>query len=203
MSFPSPNELEASEREVVKAEGAARQQVALGAGAEADKPDMARPQPRRIRYAFAGDVEMPQAQSEMYTAWVSWRGSAVATSRAVVIDDQAAKMAGVDMAVQWAAPSWEAHEALVALALYEAHAQCRLDVVGGEWKRLAPAPKVGAVPRAQPAKEPHQAPADQVHAEIAAVEARLSELRGPSSPKLSLGELQKVASSPLPYAWQK
>ena len=59
----------------------------------------------------------------------------------------------------------------MALALYEAHAQCRLDVVGGEWKRLAPAPNVGAVPRAQPAKEPHQAPADQVHAEIAAVEA--------------------------------
>ena len=89
------------------------------------------------------------------------------------------------------------------MALYEAHTQCRLDVVAGEWKRLATTPNVGAVPRAQPAEEQAQAPADQVHAEIIALEARLSQLRGPSSPKLSMGELHKVAGSPLLYAWQK
>ena len=100
---------------------------------------------------FARDGEMPQAESKTYTAQASWRDLAAAAFRAFVTDDQAAKMAGefhvglmnhgsdhvgVDMAV------WEAHEALVAMALYEAHAQCHLDVVGGEWKRLAPAPNL-------------------------------------------------------------
>ena len=108
----------------------------------------------------------------------------------------------IDIAVQWVAPSLEAHEALSAMALYEAHAQCRLDVVGEEWKMLAPAPDVGAVTRAEPAEEPQQALADHVYAEIAVLEARSSLLRGISTPKLSPGELQKVASSPRPCAWQ-
>ena len=90
-----------------------------------------------------------------------------------------------------------------ARALYEAHAQCRLDVLAKQWKRPALAPNVGVVPRAQLAEEPQQALAHEVHAEIATLEAQLSQLCGPLTPKLSLGELQKVASSLLPCTRQK
>ena len=48
------------------------------------------------------------------------------------------------------------------MALYETHAPWRLDVVAG------------ATPRAQPADKLQQIHFDQVHAEIAAPEARLS-----------------------------
>ena len=109
---------------------------------------------------------------------------------------------GPDKGVQWGAPSWEAHEAVLAMALYETHAQWRLNVVAGEWKRQVHAPNVGATPRAQTADEPQKTHTDQVHAEIAALEAHLSQLHGPSVPKLSLGEPQRVANGPLPYTWQ-
>ena len=41
--------------------------------------------------------------------------------------------ARVDMAIEWAAPSFEPHEALLIMALYENHACWRLDVIAGEW----------------------------------------------------------------------
>ena len=50
---------------------------------------------------------------------------------------------------------------------------------------------------------PQQQPTDQLCAEIAALEARLSQLRGPSTPSLSLRELQRVANTQLHYAWQR
>ena len=56
--------------------------------------------------------------------------------------------AGVGKVVQWATPSWKAHEALLALALYEKHAQWHLDMVAWEWKRQAGAPNGGATPLA-------------------------------------------------------
>ena len=46
-------------------------------------------------------------------------------------------------ALQWAAPGWETHEVLLAMALYETHAHWSLDVVAGAWKPLAQAPDAG------------------------------------------------------------
>ena len=65
---------------------------------------------------------------------------------------------------------------------------------------------MGATPRDQQADALAPPPTDLVHAEIAALEARPSQLRGPSILQLYLGEPQevaKVAVSPLLYAWQK
>ena len=53
----------------------------------------------------------------------------------------------------------------------------------------------GAAPRGQDPRA-----TDQVSAAIAVLEARLSQLRGPSIPQLSLGELQRVANTQLHYA---
>ena len=65
---------------------------------------MVQPQPKRIRCAFAGDVEMPQAESEMYTAWAVWRDSAAATFQAFITDGQAAKIAGFHVALMKRGP---------------------------------------------------------------------------------------------------
>ena len=86
------------------------------------------------------------------------------------------------------------------MALYESHVRWRLDVVAGEWRdmnRPAWAPPQGAAPRGQ---DPEAT--DRVRAQIAVLEARLLQLRGPSGPQLSLGKLQRVATTPLHYAWR-
>ena len=111
------------------------------------------------------------------------------------------EQASVDVATSWAALSVEPHEALLRMGLYESHTRWKLDVVAGEWRHLKPpayAPPQGAAPRGQ---DPQAI--TRVRAEIAALEARLSRLRGPSVPQLSLGELQRVANTQLQYAWQR
>ena len=50
---------------------------------------------------------------------------------------------------------------------------------------------------------PHEQRTDQLRAEIAALEARLLQLQGPSTPSLWLGELQRVANTRLYYAWRR
>ena len=154
---------------------------------------------------------MPQAASESYERWSSWRDHVSATFRAFLSDDAAAKRAGeyhvelmhrgVDVATAWAAPSVEPHEALLMMGLYETHARWKLDVVAGEWRHVNPpahAPTQGAAPPAQGPQSTNPA-----RAEIAALEARLAQLRGPSVPQLSPGELQRVANVQLRYAWQR
>ena len=59
-------------------------------------------------------------------------------------------------------------------------------------------PPQGTAPRG-----PAPAASDQIRAEIAVLEARLSPLMGPLTPPLSLGELQRVANTQLHYAWQR
>ena len=76
---------------------------------------------------------MPQAVIESYEKWAQWRNHVAATFRAFIGDDLPAKKAGeyhvelmhrgldeagVDMAIEWAAPSAEPHEALLMMALY-------------------------------------------------------------------------------------
>ena len=90
MSFPWPNELEASELEAVGSAAAGSRGWCVGP----DKTDMAPPQPKQSRHAFAPDVEMPQVESEIYTGWACWRESTGATFGAFVTDDEAAKVAG-------------------------------------------------------------------------------------------------------------
>ena len=158
---------------------------------------------------------MPQAASESYERWSLWRDHVSATFQAFLSDDAAAKrageyhvelmhrglnQAGVDVATAWAAPSVEPHEALLMMGLYETHARWKLNVVAGEWRHVnhpAQAPTQGAAPRGQGPQT-----TDPVRAEIAVLEARLAQLRGPSVPQLSLGELQRVANMQLHYAWQ-
>ena len=87
------------------------------------------------------------------------------------------------------------------MGLYETHARWKLDVVAGEWRHVNPpeqAPTQGAAPRGRGPQT-----TDPVWAEIAVLEARLAQLRGPSVPQLSLGELQRVANMQLHYAWQR
>ena len=140
-----------------------------------------------------------------------------ATFCAFIGDDLAAKKAGeyhvelmhrgldqvgVDMATEWAAPSSQPHEAFPMMALYENHA--RLDVVAGEWHHItppAPAPAQNAAPWGLTVATPLQQPIDRIRVEIAALEARLSQLWGPSTPLLSLRELQRVVNTQLHYAW--
>ena len=161
---------------------------------------------------------MPQAVSESYEKWAQWRDHVAATFRAFFGDDLATKKAGeyhvelmhrrldhagVAMATEWAAPSAEPHEALLMMALYDNHARWRLDVVAGEWRHInppAPAPTQNAALGGPPVPAPQQQPTHQIRAEIAALEARLSQLRAPSTPPLSLGELQRVANTQLHYA---
>ena len=107
--------------------------------------------------------------------------------------------ASVDMATEWAAPSSEPHEALLMMALCENHARWRLDVVAGD--PLGPGPGPGPCPECTTWGEPiaalQQQPTDQIRGEIAALEARLSQLWGPSTPPLSLGELHCAWQRPL------
>ena len=184
--------------------------------APAGRPAHDQPRTKRTKCAFAGDVDMPQAASESYEQWTQWRDHVAATFRAFLSDDTVAKkageyhvepmhrgldQAGVDVATAWAAPSAEPHEALLMMALYESHTRWKLDVVAGEWRHMNPpaqAPPQGVAPRGQ---DPQAT--DRVRAEIAVLEARLSQLRGPSIPQLSLGELQRVANTQLHYAWQR
>ena len=89
------------------------------------------------------------------------------------------------------------------MALYENHAHRRLDLVAGEWRHInppAPAPAQNAAPGGPPVALPQQQATNQIRTQIAALEARLSQLRGPSTPPLSLGELQRVANTQLHYA---
>ena len=157
---------------------------------------------------------MPQAASELYRKWIQWRDQVAATYRAFLSDDMADKkageyhmelmhrgldQAGVDVATSWAALSAEPHEAHLMMALYESHARWKLDVVAGEWSHMSPpaqAPPQSAAPR----RHDPQA-TDRVRAEIAVLEARLSQLRGPAAPPLSLAELHRVANTQLHYAW--
>ena len=114
--------------------------------------------------------------------------------------------AGVNMATEWAVPSSEPHEVLLMMAVYENHARWRLDMVAGEWRHInppAPAPTLNAAVGGPTLAAPLQQPADLIRAEIAALEARLSQLRGPSTPPRSLGELQRVANTQLHYVWQR
>ena len=216
MSHPSPNELESIIHAAEEASGAGYEAALGGAAAPAGRPAQDQPRAKRTKCAFAGDVDMPQAASESYERWSSWRDHVSATFRAFLSDDAAAKRAGeyhvelmhrgldwagVDVATAWAAPSVEPHEALLMMGLYEAHARWKLDVVAGEWRHVSPpaqAPTQGAAP---PAQGPQST--DPVRAEIAALEARLAQLRGPSVPQLSLGELQRIANVQLRYAWQR
>ena len=92
------------------------------------------------------------------------------------------------------------------MALYEKHARWRLDLVTEEWRHINPPADTlapGAAPRGTLVPAPQQQPTDHIRAEIAALEARLSQLRGPSTPPPSLGELQRVANTQLHYAWQR
>ena len=152
-----------------------------GADLAADTPGLAQPQPKRVKYVFAGDVEMPQAASEAFARWAAWRDSAEATFQAFISDDQAAKLVGeyhvtlmnrrldqaeVDKAVQWAVPSWEAHEALLAMALYETHAQWRLDMHHGCGRMEATGigPECGCHAASPASRRPGTDAYDQVHA---------------------------------------
>ena len=202
--------------EAEEASGAGYEAALGGAAAPAGRPVQDQPRAKRTKCAFAGDVHMPQAASESYERWSSWRDHVSATFRAFLGDDAAAKrageyhvelmhrgldQAGVDVATAWAAPSVEPHEALLMMGLYETHARWKLDVVAGEWRHVNPpaqAPTQGAAP---PAQGPQST--DPVQAEIAVLEARLAQLRGPSVPQLPLGELQRVANVQLCYAWQR
>ena len=73
--------------------GVARKPVGDGADPAVDRPSLARPQPKRIKYLFAGDVEMPQEASETFAGWAAWRHSAEVTIRVFISADQAAKLA--------------------------------------------------------------------------------------------------------------
>ena len=143
-----------------------------------------------------------------------------ATFRAFLTDHLAAKkareyhvemmhrgldQANVDMATQWAGPSVEPPVALFMIALYENHTRWRLDVVAGEWRHINPpaqAPAQGIATRGPPGPAPQQHPNDQIRAAIVALDARLLQLRGPSTPPPPLGEMQRVANTQLHYAWQ-
>ena len=216
MSHPSPNELELLVHEAEEASGAGYEAVLGGAAAPAGRPAQDQPLAKRTKCAFAGDVDMPQAANESYERWSLWRDHVSATFRVFLSDDVAAKkageyqvelmhrgldQAGVDVATAWAAPSVEPHEALLMMGIYESHARRKLDVMVGEWRHMNPlaqAPPQGAAPRGQGLQT-----TDPVRAKIAVLEARLAQLRGPSIPQLSLGELQRVANVQLHYAWQR
>ena len=74
-------------------------------------------------------------------------------------------------------------------------------MVAGEWRHINPpaqASPQGAAPRG-----PDPQATDRIRAEIDVLEARLSQLRGPLTPPLLLGELQRVANTQLHYAWQR
>ena len=82
----------------------------------------------------------------------------------------------------------------------------RLDVVAREWRHInppAPATAQNAALGGPAVAAPLQQPTDQLRAEIAALEARLSHCWGPSTPPLSLGEVQRVANTQLHYAWKR
>ena len=216
MSHPSPNEWESLVQEAEEVSGAGYEAMLGGAAAPAGRPAQDQPRAKRTKCAFAGDVDVPQAASESYEGWSLWRDHVSATFRAFLSDDMAAKKAGeyhvelmhrgldqasVDVATAWAAPSVEPHEALLMVGLYESHARWKLDVVAGKWRHMNPpaqAPPQGGAPRGQ---DPQAS--DRVRAEIGVLEARLAQLRGPSVPQLSLGELQRVANAQLHYAWQR
>ena len=220
MSHLSPNELESLVQEADEAAGAGHGAVARGEVSLASRPAQEQPNAKRAKCAFAGDVDMPQAVSESYEKWAQWRDHMAATFCAFLGDDLAAKKAGechvevmhrrldqadVDMATEWAAPSSEPYEALLMMALYENHARWRLDVVAGEWHHINPpasAPAQNAAPGGPPVAAVQQQPTDHIRAKIAALEARLSQLRAPSTLPLSLGELQWVANTQLHYAGQ-
>ena len=75
------------------------------------------------------------------------------------------------------------------MGLHESHARWKLGVVAGEWHHMNPpaqAPPQGAAPHGQDPRA-----TDPVRGEIALLEARLAQVRGPSIPQLSLGELQR------------
>ena len=216
MSHPSPNELKSIIHAAEEASGAGYEAALGGAAVPAGRPAQDQPRAKHTKCAFAGDVDMPQAATESYERWSSWRDHVSATFRAFLSDDAAAEgageyhvelmhraldQAGVDVATAWAAPSVEPHEALLMMGLYETHARWKLDVVAGEWRHVSPpaqAPAQGAAPAAQGPQS-----ADPVRTEIAALEARLAQLRGPSVPQLSLSELQRIANVQLRYAWQR
>ena len=126
-----------------------------GTAAPAGRRAQEQPRAKRTKCAFARDVDMPQVASESHQKWAHWIDHVVTTFCAFLSDDLAAKkageyhvermcgldQAGVDVATTWAAPSAEAHEALLMMALYEKHARWRLDVVVGEWRHINPRPR--------------------------------------------------------------
>ena len=130
--------------------------VAGGKVAHASRPAQEQPNAKRAKCEFVGDVDMPQAVNESYENWAHWRDHVAATFGAFIGDDLAAKkatehhvelmhrglgQAGVDMATECAAPSAKPHKANLMMGLYENHARCRLDVIGGEWNHInLPAP---------------------------------------------------------------
>ena len=151
MSHLSANELESLVQEAEEAAGAGYAAVVGGETALARRLAQEQPSAKRAKCAFARDVDMPQAVNESYEKWAHWRDHVVATFRAFLGDDLAAKkageyhvelmhrgldQAGADMATEWAAPSVEPQEVLVIMAVYENHARWRLDMVAGEWRHI-------------------------------------------------------------------
>ena len=213
MSHLSPNKLESLVQEADEAAGAGYAAMVGGEIAPASRPAQEQPNAKRANCTFTRDVDMPQAVSESYEKWAHWGDHVAATFCAFIGDDLAAKKAGkyhvelmhcgldhagINTAIEWAAPSSEPHEVLLMMALYKNHVRWRLDVVAGEWHHIkppAPAPAQNAAQRGLTVAAPQQQSIDEIRAEIAADEARLSQLRGPSAAPLSLGELQRVANT--------
>ena len=187
MSHLSPYELELLLQEAQEASGAGCEAALGGAAAPDGRRAEDQLRAKRTKCAFAGDVDMPRAASEVYGEWTQWRDHVAATFRVFLSDDMAAKKAGeyhmevmhrgldqvgVDVATLWADPSAEPHEGLLIMALYESHPRWKLNVVAGERRHMNPparAPRQGASPRGH---DPQAT--DRVRAEIAVLEARLS-----------------------------
>ena len=98
-TFLLPNELGAAVYEAVEAAKPGCQPVGEGEGMSVDWPALAQPQPKRTKYAFAGNVDMPQAASTKYEGWAAWTDFTEATFRVFIGDDQVAKIAGASAAM--------------------------------------------------------------------------------------------------------
>ena len=152
MSHLSPNEVESLVEEANEAAGVGRDHSGGGGAAPTDKPAQENPRAKRAKCAFAGDVDMPKRSTSLmsngHSGGTTWRPPSVPFG-----DDLAAKkagdyhvepmnrgldQAGVDMATESTAPSSEPREALLMMALYENHAQWRLDVIAGQWRSHGP-----------------------------------------------------------------
>jgi hypothetical protein len=104
----------------------------------------------------------------------------------------------VDELLHWAAPTFEHHEILLKMALFEKMYCQQLNVETGEWEQSDPASQ-----HVDHADRPEPDSPEDIQKEFDAIERRLQQLRGPRAPPLSVDNVLALTRKSLPWVWQR